>query len=878
MTKQVVKKKSLIIFKTFLLVSIFLFGSFTFFEEENNPSSAFELINNWSLSRNYPFNSVPSQALLKAKEFSKNNLNKKLLKTNEPDPWKAIGPNNIGGRTLCIAINPKNPETIYAGSAGGGLWRSYTGGKGADAWDYISTGFPVLAVSAIAIDPLDTNRIYIGTGEVYNLEQTGTDYADKLTIGSYGIGIIKTANGGTSWEQSLIWSDSLQVGVNAIKIDPFNKKVIWAATTEGTYKSINYGEKESWSRVHEVKMATDLIISPTNQNKIFVACGNLNSAGNGLYKTENGGISWSNTNIFPKVISSLLLGKGRIDVCESESNFIVTTLGYGDYYKNTNTQTLSYKTENGGLFWLPAPPTFTNWASINGWYSHDIAINPSDSKEIFAGGLYLWKSTDGGSKFTQVSTSNIKQGDVGPGENEGLDNKYVHQNIHEIVYHPTNQSIIYFATDGGVFRTTDGGQTFEGCNGGYQTANFNQGFSQSQQDKNFIIAGAHGNGTNIYTGSNAWKKYVLPFDGGITGINSLNDNEVYASYQNLNVFKSNNKGNAFGQLSIPGLGRITSYIAPFVVGDKNPEVIYAGRDLIYKSIDGGNTWAVSNKGGVLDGNPIVKMAISPQSDDVVYAATFPLEQKEAGVEAGLFRTADGGDSWENITQGLPDRFVGNIYVHPAKESRVFVTLLGFGSSHLYRSENIGQDWTDIGTGLPDVPTSAIVVDPENETHIYVGSDLGVYFSPDNGTTWQEFSTGLPDAVMITDLKIFKNERLLRASTNGAGFFERKLATENPVKINEEIIPQDFELYQNYPNPFNPTTVIKFVIPNVGTQHAASLQIYDVLGREIEVKNFGFLNEGIHEIEFNGSNLSSGVYYYRLEVGKYSQTKKMLLIK
>lgn len=163
-------------------------------------------------------------------------MNKKLLKTNEPDPWKAIGPNNIGGRTLCIAINPKNPETIYAGSAGGGLWRSYTGGKGADAWDYVATGFPVLAVSAIAIDPIDTNRIYIGTGEVYNLEQTGTDYADKLTIGSYGIGIIKTTNGGTTWEQSLIWNDSLQVGINAIKIDPFNKKIIWAATTEGTYK------------------------------------------------------------------------------------------------------------------------------------------------------------------------------------------------------------------------------------------------------------------------------------------------------------------------------------------------------------------------------------------------------------------------------------------------------------------------------------------------------------------------------------------------------------------------------------------------------------------------------------------------------------------
>lgn len=620
-------------------------------------------------------------------------------------------------------------------------------------------------------------------------------------------------------------------------------------------------------------MATDLIISPANSNRVIVACGNLESSGNGIYKTENGGSTWRKSPEFPVIPSNFLLGKMRIDVCEAEPAFMFATLGYGDYNKNSNTATWSYKSANSGDLWLTA--TQSNWASYNGWYSHDIAINPKDSKEIFAGGVYLWKSANGGSTFTQLETGTIFSGYIEPGEPEGT-SKYIHQNIHEIVYHPINSSIIYFATDGGVFRTTDGGETFEGCNGGYQTANFNQGFSQSQQDKNFIIAGAHGNGTNIYLGSEVWRRYILPFDGGITGINSLNDNEVYLSYQNLNVFKSNNRGNSFGQLSIPGLGRVTSYIAPFVVGVKNPEVIYAGRDLIYKSIDGGNTWTVSNKGGVLDGNPVAKMAIDPENNNVVYAATFPFEQKEAGIKPGLFRTASDGDTWIEKTGSLPDRYIGKIYVD--HKSYVYVTMLGFGSTHLFYSTDAGNTWTDIGAGLPDLPTSAVVVDPENDTHIYIGNDLGVYFSPDRGTTWQEFTAGLPDAVMITDLKIYKNERLLRASTNGAGFFERKLATENPVAVKDEIIPQDFQLYQNYPNPFNPGTTIKFTNPYVGTQHAAYLQVYDVLGREIEVKNLGFLNEGIHEIEFNGSNLSSGVYYYRLQIGKYSQTKKMLLIK
>lgn len=163
-----------------LLLSLFiLLVSFTYLKNDNknelSSGSSFNSLQYWSVGRTYPANKIPSNAISDAHNFSANNLNNGLLKTNEPDPWKAIGPDNFGGRTLSIAINPKNPETIYAGSAGGGLWRSYTGGIGSDAWEYIPTGFPVLAVSSIAVDPGDTNRIYIGTGEIYNLDQTGTD-------------------------------------------------------------------------------------------------------------------------------------------------------------------------------------------------------------------------------------------------------------------------------------------------------------------------------------------------------------------------------------------------------------------------------------------------------------------------------------------------------------------------------------------------------------------------------------------------------------------------------------------------------------------------------------------------------------------------------
>ncbi|NIW79968.1 MAG: hypothetical protein GWN16_11135, partial [Calditrichae bacterium] len=125
-------------------------------------------------------------------------------------------------RTLVVEFNPQNPNTIFAGSASGGLWRSYSAGRGADAWEYVPTGFPVLGVSSIAFVPGDSNTFYIGTGEVYNYQNVGTDPAYRSTRGSYGIGILKTTDGGQTWSKSLDWSYNQQHGVWAVEVNPLN--------------------------------------------------------------------------------------------------------------------------------------------------------------------------------------------------------------------------------------------------------------------------------------------------------------------------------------------------------------------------------------------------------------------------------------------------------------------------------------------------------------------------------------------------------------------------------------------------------------------------------------------------------------------------------
>ena len=177
--------------------------------------------------------------------------------------------------------------------------------------------------------------------------------------------------------------------------------------------------------------------------------------------------------------------------------------------------------------------------------------------------------------------------------------------------------------------------------------------------------------------------------------------------------------------------------------------------------------------------------------------------------------------------------------------------------------------------LPDVPHHCVVMDPVYNQNIYAGSDLGIYVTTNSGANWHEYRAGMPYALAF-DITVVYPNRKLRVATYGNGIYERKLL-ENPVSVNpvsnENVT--GYSLSQNYPNPFNPSTHFEFIIPVSGF---VSLKIYDITGKEVRT----LLNEikpaGIYQLEFKGEDLPSGVYYYKIESGKFSQVKKMVLIK
>ncbi|MHC4320257.1 MAG: WD40/YVTN/BNR-like repeat-containing protein, partial [Planctomycetota bacterium] len=316
-------------------------------------------------------------------------------------------------------------------------------------------------------------------------------------------------------------------------------------------------------------------------------------------------------------------------------------------------------------------------------------------------------------------------------------------------------------------------------NGGYQSQPFYNGSYCSATDPDLAMGGLQDNASAIYRGGSHWTRWVLGGDGGWCAIDPTDPDIVYATAQFLFVGVSTNGGVNFSIVSPPDLGGPVAFIAPFVMSPTNPLVLYAGSNYFFKSFDGGDEWYIGQGGVQIDGNPILLLAVAPQNDDVVYLATSPYAGR-----GRVHRTLDGGSNFTDLTDTLPDRYPGDMTVDPTDEATVYLTMSGFGSSHLFKSTDYGTTWTDIDQGvLPDVPTTAVVVDPAFPDHVYVGNDIGVYFTANEGAAWVQLAEGLTEAALVNELNISPVNRKLRAFTHGQGVFERDLiGTDCPADV------------------------------------------------------------------------------------------------
>jgi len=828
-------------------------------ETEKGASGAMDAMQWISHVRAYPETDIPADKFYKAFEYSKENL-QSINERDNAGSWASIGPNNIGGRSLCVAVHPSDTGIVFMGAASGGLWKSVSGGLGANAWTMINTGFPSSAVSSIAIDSANPNIMYIGTGENYGYKISENGLDVRVTRGMYGIGILKTTNGGNTWTKSLDWTYDNKRGVWNVIINPKNSNILYAATSEGIYKSNNSGS--NWSQMLSYQMVMDLEINPNDTNIIYASIGNLTNnvpqTNKGIFKSTNSGADWTK---LAGGLPTAWSGKATIELYKGNPNFVYASIpndfSYVGYFKSTN----------GGSNWTSLSTTIP--MGNQGWYNNGHIVKSNDPNTILVGTINVEKSTNGGSAFaTKSDWSAWNEGATPPGDPEGPDN-FVHADVHFYAFNPKDANKIYIAADGGLYRSNDFGETFYSCNGGFVTSQFYATFANSYQDSNFAIGGLQDNRSALYQGSTAWFKTFYG-DGMSCAVNSQNDNICYTEYTYGAINKSVNKGIDWLSISPPGSGSSSNFcfVTPFINCKSNPNIMYVGGKSIYKSTTGGGNWQGPYGATVIGGTKILSLASSFTGVDTVYAGA---------VNGRIFRSVNAGLNWSNVTDSsvTPNRYATDITVNPNNSAEVFVTFGGFGSGHVFKSVNAGINWQNISGNLPDVPHHSVIIDPLFNQNIYAGSDLGVYVSTNSGVSWNEYMTGMPYALTF-DLSIVYPNRKIRATTYGNGVYERKLF-ENPVSVNSvnSNVVNNFKLYQNYPNPFNPGTKINY---ELRVTNYVSILVYDVLGNEVR----SLVNQqqiaGNYEVEFDGSNLASGVYFYKLQSGSFSETKRMLLIK
>lgn len=564
-------------------------------------------------------------------------------------------------------------------------------------------------------------------------------------------------------------------------------------------------------------------------------------------------------------------------------NIIYASIGNSNgslNYEDEDIKTWVMKTEDFGETWNLVFSSNDIYARVQGWYAHAIAVHPRNENIVWAAGqpFSVFKSTDGGLDFLETEMANTagttddRENDVYPYLSDWADH-------HDIIFHPTMHDTIYFINDGGIFKTTDGGITIENCNSGYQTVQFYNGVSNSNTKEKLFLGGLQDNSSIIYEGDLSWRR-EWGGDGAWTALNQDDNNIAYLSAQfgqavvSYDLFKGGQLYWAMPRGTDSQGNEIfprneANFITPYILSPADNQTIYMGGERIYRYNALSQNWTTTNNGYRLDGNAMSALAGSEQDANVVYAASSPKLQRPH-----IYRTANGGNTWRQITRDLPDRFPTDLAVDPNNDLIAYVTFGGFETSHVFRTENGGESWEDIGQNLPDIPTWSITVNPNNSSHLFVGNEIGVYQSVDSGKNWQNINGNLPDAVFAIDLIISRSNNKLRLATHGNGAYEIDINQLTNIEEFDNRI-KGFELLQNYPNPFNPSTSISYILPKASF---VKLEIFNSLGQKVEQLVSEQQSAGKYVINFDASNMSSGTYFYKLTTPSFSETKKMLLIK
>ncbi len=783
----------------------------------------------WLLKRSHPEFGFDQEAYRKGiaqvNDLKKNKSGGPELNLN----WEQEGPFAIGGRINCVTPLFPSSDTIFCGTANGGVFRTYDGGQN---WVPVFDDHAYMAIGAITVDPSDHNRIFVATGDrnfggssyngngIYRSDDLGNNWtnigltdagiigslivddenADHLLAGALGFGHGKTTNrgvyrstdGGATWTNTLFVSDSS--GVCEMVADPTNDSTVYACF----FNRLNLADRS---------------IAKGPDSKI--------------YKSIDQGATWVQlTNGLPNVENSRV----GIAVAPTNPNRVYALYVGTDY----NIYGL-YRSDDAGASWNSVPIDFSGLGAGAlggfGWYFGRVHVDPYNQDHVIIPGVDQFESFDAGINWTE---------NVPP-----WFTYEVHADKHSLYFSGPNSIII--GTDGGMYKTTDGGANWSPL-GELPITQFYR-VEATTFNTGEYAGGAQDNGSTSGNAATPWSRDFGGDGFQMTYISPSTNRVIYETQRGGIFWTDDVFGSENMDVNLIDPNENTNWNTPYIYFRDDQDIMAGTNRLIMRFAPPNDPWVAVSGDLTLSGMGMAPVDRYHTITELEYNTTWNDDEVLVGTSDGLVWRGDkygAMNNWVNIKGNLPDNYVTSVNFSKRVQDKLYVTMsgyyTGFTQALVFKSEDHGATWTDISSNLPAIGVNDMVTyDRDNNEFLFIGTDAGVFVSDDDGVSWDLLGTGLP-TVTVDAIDIDETTQRIIAGTYGRSMWSYDISWALGL---EEIEASEMLIY---PNPaseildmsrLHGTTIIRDVNGKV---------LYEGTDNQIDVSNW---SNGNYFVQNNG---------------------------
>lgn len=790
-------------------------------------------------------------ALNYSKKVSKEVFSKKSDNTNFN--WVSRGPKTVSGRVRAMMFDPNDETTkrVFAGGVSGGIWKNDDITDENSPWSMVNPTMSNFAISAIDFDPVQTNTFYVGTGE-------GLGNFDAVN----GAGIWKTTDGGATWSNLISTTNFEYVFDVIIRDEGGNIGVVYAIMEDtnngdgsGIFRSTDGGI--SWNR--EVSGAyRDLELASDNTIWVGGARGRIFSSSDGINFTER--------------YRSSLSALGRVDLGVAQSNssvvyaLITSSNGLGELVKTTdsgaNWTSLNEPADTGDRG-IPD----NDFTRGQAWYDLIIQVSPTNENEVYAGGINVFKSFNGGNSWFKVSSWNLQ-----------VDNsvKFAHADQHNIIFRPNSDGVI-FSTDGGIFYSSRSSELpFANLDPRNLNFNITQFYSGAIDpvDPNGFIGGAQDNGTvYLFEPEISNTTEILGGDGGFSFI----DQTAVNSERGLYYIASTQRNNSY---LYDFTNSDTSPVVVTLVDNQNASFInpadYDDENNIFYSFNDNNSITRATLKPDYEFQRAVRDTVQVPflfNSDVTNIKVSDYNVANRKVYLG---TADGRVVFINTNDDSSNplntpRVVGAVSCleFGSSEEEMLLTYSNYGVKSVWYTQDGGANWTDVEGNLPDIPVRWSLFNPLDRKQVLLATQAGIWKTDDvtaETVVWEPASSGMGN-VRVDMLLYRASDNLVLAATHGRGMFVTNFSS-NTASIEEVVTNQ--KSFTVYPTVSNGNFTL-FAKNNTGK---SNVHIFDISGRQVYKEVLDFSK---NEKQTVSLNVNAGIYIVNLvDANGKKEVKKIVI--